>query len=314
MTASGDVLRAARDPEAGTPEAGATGPAAIVERDDPRLHATTLFAPDPAQNALLVLYAFDIELSRATASSAEPLIPYMRLQWWRDIAEAAQAGAPPPAHEVAGPFARLMVEHRLPVDLIESMIAAREIELAGDFDHERFREWAYGRFGALTALSVLLLTGEYGETARFAQGAGPVLGAAFVLRHAVAMAGEDCFLLPGLAPRDRAELARGEMTACVLAPMRDLAQEGLEALARLRAGRGVVERRAIPAFLPLMWAERLLKRVMRLGAAPSGQQATGNPNRVAALFGRVPAGLSDLDLDQPFDGLRLAMRAVSGRW
>lgn len=295
-------------------DSDATGPEAVVERDDPHLHATTLFAPDSARANLLVLYAFDIELSRATASSAEPLIPYMRLQWWRDIAEAAQAGAPPPAHEVAGPFARLMVEHRLPVDLIESMISAREIELAGDFDHARFQEWAYGRFGALVALSALLLIGAYGETAHIAREAGPVLGAAFVLRHAVAMAGEDCFLLPGLAPRDRADLVHGEMTACVLAPMRDLAEEGLEALARLRANRGVVERRAIPAFLPLMRAERVLKRTMRLGAAHEGQQSAGNTGGVAALFGRTPAGLSDLDRAEPFDGLRLAMRALSGRW
>src|SRR5690625_4016327 len=171
----GDLMQAPRDPEP-APEPTAMGPGASVERDDPGLFATTLFAPASAQKALLALYAFDVELSRATASSAEPLIPYMRLQWWRDITEAAQDGAPPPAHEVAGPFARLIVEHRLPVDLIESMIAAREIELAGDFDHDHFLEWAYGRFGALTALGVLALTGEYGRSARLARHAGPVLG------------------------------------------------------------------------------------------------------------------------------------------
>lgn len=308
MRVSGDLP----DRERGV-DSGATGPAAIVERDDPRLHATTLFAPDQAQAGLLVLYAFDIELSRATASSAEPLIPYMRLQWWRDIAEAALAGAPPPAHEVAGPFARLMVEHRLPVDLVESMIAAREIELGGDFDHERFREWAHGRFGALTALSVLLLTGEYGEEAHLAQGAGPVLGAAFVLRHAVAMAGEDRFLLPGLAMADRSSLARGEASAAVVAPIRALAREGLDALDRLRINRGQVNRRAIPAFLPLMRAERLLRRALRL-EEDAGAGAGQNPSRRGALFSRAPVSLSDLDLDRSFDGLRLAMRAATGRW
>jgi len=306
----GDLMQAPRDPEP-APEPTAMGPEAIVERDDPGLFATTLFAPAAAQKALLALYAFDVELSRATASSAEPLIPYMRLQWWRDITEAAQDGAPPPAHEVAGPFARLIVEHRLPVDLIESMIAAREIELAGDFDHDHFLEWAYGRFGALTALGVLALTGEYGRSARLARHAGPVLGAAFILRHAVAMAGEDQYLLPGLAMVDRSLLARGEAAAQVITPMRQLAEEGLEALARLRGDRARIDRRAIPALLPLMRAERLLKRAKRLGSPP----ATGaKPAGRGASFGRAPLGLADLEADPPFDGLRLAIRALTGRW
>lgn len=309
MTAAVDSV-SATDP--GDPDI--SGPAGIVERDDPRLFATTLFAAERAQPGLLTLYAFDIEISRAAAASDEPLIPYMRLQWWRDIAEAAQMGAPAPAHEVAGPFTRLIVEQRLPVDLIEAMITAREIELAGDFDHERFHEWADGRFGALTALAALLLTGEWGETAQLARKAGPVLGAAFVLRHAVAMAGEDRFLLPGLAVPDRASLARGEAAAGVVAPMRRFALEGLEALALLRADRNHVERRAIPAFLPLMRAERLLKRALRLDDAAGNESAAGNSDRRSRLFGGAPTGLLDLDRDQPFDGLRLAMRAFSGRW
>src|SRR5699024_11078402 len=94
---------------------GADGCAALVARDDPQLHATALFAPEPARAALMVLYAFDIELGRAAQPSTEPLIPLMRLQWWRDITEAARGGASPPAHEVAGPVARLIVERRLPV-------------------------------------------------------------------------------------------------------------------------------------------------------------------------------------------------------
>ena len=43
----------------------------IVRRDDPQLYKTALFAPEPARSRLMVLYAFDIELSRATRASAE---------------------------------------------------------------------------------------------------------------------------------------------------------------------------------------------------------------------------------------------------
>ncbi len=55
--------------------------ATMVRRLDPDLFHTALFAPEPARQRLMVLYAFDIELSRAAARAAEPLIAAMRLQW-----------------------------------------------------------------------------------------------------------------------------------------------------------------------------------------------------------------------------------------
>src|SRR5699024_10524799 len=124
------------------------------------------------------------------------------LQWWRDVAEAARAGEPAPAHETAGPFARLIARHGLPAEPVEALIAAREIELeAGPdsaFDAAQFAGWADGRFGALTALAAHLLSGGDPATVALARRAGPVPGTAFVLRHATAMAGESRYLLPGL--------------------------------------------------------------------------------------------------------------------
>lgn len=279
--------------------------AAIVARDDPHLHATALFAPEPARSWLMVLYAFDIELSRAAHASAESLIPLMRLQWWRDVAEAARAGTSPPEHEVAGPLARLVVERRLPAEPVEALITAREAELEGGFDETGFAAWADGRFGALTALAALLLGGG-DETVVLARRAGPVLGAAFALRHAAAMAAEDRFLLPGLAAVDRADLAHGEETPGVRVTARELAVSALGELAALRADRRQADRRATPAFLPLTRAGRVLRRAARLETAPdAGPEVSARP---------TPISLRDLDADRPFDGLRLALRAATGRW
>ena len=101
--------------------------AEIVRGNDPHLYKTALFAPEPARSHLMVLYAFDIELSRATRASKESLIPRMRLQWWRDRVEEARGGAAPKAHEVAGPLAGLVMSGALSAhDAMSDLISAHE--------------------------------------------------------------------------------------------------------------------------------------------------------------------------------------------
>ncbi|MEM9737320.1 MAG: squalene/phytoene synthase family protein, partial [Pseudomonadota bacterium] len=86
--------------------------AAIAERLDPDLHRAAMFAPPGLRPRLMVLIAFDVELSRAGRAS-EKMIAAMRLQWWRDVVAEAFAGESR-AHEVAGPLAALIQECNLP--------------------------------------------------------------------------------------------------------------------------------------------------------------------------------------------------------
>ena len=269
----------------------ATACAAIVARDDPHLHATALFAPEPARSRLMVLYAYDVELSRAAAASKEPLIARMRLQWWRDVVEAAGSGAEPPAQEVAGPLCELLRDRALPADAVEALIAAREAELDGDFDQARFAGWADARFGALTGLAAHLLTDGDAESMRQARRAGPVLGAAFALRHAASGMGTDRPLLPGLTAADAASLTAGEATAHARDVVRRVALDAGAKLEALRRDRARIDRRAAPALLPLRRAGRVLGRASR------------------------PAvGLREIGIDRPFEGMRLALAAATGRW
>ena len=136
--------------------------AEIVRRDDPHLYATALFAPEPARSHLMVLYAFDCELSRATRASKESMIPRMRLQWWRDLVTEAAEGGKPKAHEVAEPLARLF---RLPVFApgldpapFLAMVDGHEAELNAPFDAKAFDTWARQRFAARVAAAISLLT------------------------------------------------------------------------------------------------------------------------------------------------------------
>ena len=267
--------------------------AALVRQFDPNLFRAALFAPEPARERLMVLYAFDIELSKSAARAAEPMMARMRLQWWRDRLAAIGAGEAPGNHEVAAPLQALLSSHALPGDDLERLITAREIELDVPLDDERFAEWLDDRFSALTRLAAHLLVGE-DLAARVAAGAvGHAVGVAFALRHAVAMAEANLFLLPGLDSEARAALARGRTSEQTRAIAQRLAGQTLELLATARAGLRTVPRAAVPAFLPAWRAERVLRRAQQKGLD----------------LQRDPAGMG-----QGGQGLALAWRALRGRW
>jgi phytoene synthase len=272
--------------------------ATLVRRLDPDLFHAALFAPKPARERLMVLYAYDIELSRAAARAAEPLIAAMRLQWWRDLVAGADAGITAGeaahGHEVAEPLHELLTLHALPADDLERLIDAREFELQGPMDQHRFGDWLDARFGALTRLAAHLLVGENAAARRAASAVGHAMGVAFALRTAAAMAAEaNLYFMPGLAPEDRAELARGRTTEHARATAHRLADQALALLAAARAERRAVPRAAAPALLPVWRAERVLRRARWL----------------------------DLDLardlagpGQGGRGVALAWRALRGRW
>lgn len=268
--------------------------ATLVRSLDPDLFHAALFAPEPARERLMVLYAFDIELSKAAARPSEPLIARMRLQWWRNLLEGIAAGEPPRAHEAAGPLHALLTAHPLPWDELTALIDARETELHGAMDRQRFGDWVDRRFGALTRLAAHLLAGGNAAARRAAGAVGQAAGTAFAIRTAAPMvAGGAAGLLPDLGPEDRAALARGRTTDHARATAHRLAGQALATLAAARAERRAVPEQAVPALLPARKAERVLEAATRPG----------------------------FDLAQDFAkpgaqgrGLALAWRAFSGRW
>lgn len=258
--------------------------AAAVRRLDPDLFATALFAPEPGRERLMVLYAFDIELSRAAdkvrTSDTGPLIAQMRVQWWRDVVEAAAAGEQPRAHEVAEPLARLVAEGRLDRDDLMAVISARDDEIAGEMDADAFDTWADRRFGALTRLAAGVLEAAPAEAAR---PAGQALARAFALRVARGMARESRSLLPQLPAPSVGAIARGELDEAGRAAVLEAARKGRAALAEARAIGA--PRGAGPAFLPLWRAETTLKAAEARPEAVAEGLPAPSPARRAAVLG-----------------------------
>jgi phytoene/squalene synthetase len=276
-------------------EPALSAPAGAVRRFDPALFATALFAAEPARERLMVLYAADIELSRAVQparrADAGPLIAAMRLQWWRDVAERAPAGGEPPAHEIAGPFAALAAEGWLDRDRVLRLVEGHAAETEAVLPEEAFDAWAEGRFGARTALAAGLLgAGDHVEAA--AAPIGRALGAAFALRTAAAMAAEGRSLLPGITPGERADLAGGRVGPELAGRAKALAGRGLTDLAEARRAARRMPRAALPALMPAWAAGRVLRRA---AAAPKRLAGLAEPSparraaglAVCALIGRI---------------------------
>jgi 15-cis-phytoene synthase len=98
--------------------------AALVQRGDPERFQSVMAAPLRDRAALLVLYAWNLEVARAPWVAKEPMIAEMRLQWWRDVLEG-----PRRAHEVAGPLHDLIREKSLPVEVMDRLVAARQWDI-----------------------------------------------------------------------------------------------------------------------------------------------------------------------------------------
>src|SRR5580693_257809 len=79
--------------------------AALVRRHDRDRYQTALFAPADRREALFALYAFNYEIARVRESVTQPMLGQIRLQWWREVVDAAYAGLPPRSHVVAEPLA-----------------------------------------------------------------------------------------------------------------------------------------------------------------------------------------------------------------
>ncbi|MBL4917541.1 squalene/phytoene synthase family protein [Szabonella alba] len=254
-----------------------TACAALVERADPARFAAVMAAPRGLRADLFTLYAFNLEVARAPWASAEPLVAEMRLQWWRDAAEAAGRGAPPPAHEVMGPMARLIAARCLPGDVLDALIAARRWDIYREpfEDQAAFDAYLDATGGGLIWLAALIC-GAGSEAEAPARAAGRAAGLAAYLQA-----------VPELEARGRIPLVDGREAAVA-----GLARRGLDSLAMARKGRAAL-RQAAPALIPVCHAEPLLRRAAR------------DPGRVAA---------GALQISEFTLRWRLLQAGIAGRW
>jgi phytoene synthase len=237
----------------------------LVRRHDPDRFLTALFAPPTRRDALLTLYAFDLELARAREATSEPHLTLIRLHWWREVVEGEHR-----RHEVATALSALLDQGLLTPDDLLPVIDARELEAEPGFATlDAWRSWLLAGDGGIAVAAGRLLGAPDAEGLR---PIGAASGAVRVIRwrHALARRGrcqlpEDLLRDVGRSPHDAvADPDSAEVTSVV----RLLAEQARAFLAAARSA--VVPRSAIAAALPAVLARRDLRQAPDIPTTPRG--------------------------------------------
>ncbi len=136
--------------------------AELVQRGDPDRFLSAMTAPSDQRGALMVLYAFNLEVARAPWVTKESIIAEMHLQWWRDAIAEIYDGNSVRRHEVVTPLAEVIVEQNLPRKLLDVMIDARRWDIYPEphRDQNAFDTYVRNTGGNLMLLGCLALDAE----------------------------------------------------------------------------------------------------------------------------------------------------------
>lgn len=152
--------------------------AQTVREVDPDRYFATLFAPADCRDALLSLYAFDVEIASLRHKVREGLAGEIRLRWWSD------ALALPATERSGNPLADALREtidrHQLPREAFDRYLDARIADLYDDPLPTRTDLEAYAgqTAGLMMQLACLALNRAHAHQAADACGHG---GCLFVL-------------------------------------------------------------------------------------------------------------------------------------
>ena len=161
----------------------------LARQHDFERYLATLFAPRRQRPALWILLAFNAEIARTREIVSEPAIGSIRLQWWREVLEAAAAGGPVRAHEVAAPLTAALRDGRLDAAQLEALIDGRERDLddAPMADETALRDYA-GRTGG-TLAEAMALAAAGGRTSDATRLSARALGTGWALTGILRAAG-----------------------------------------------------------------------------------------------------------------------------
>lgn len=224
-----------------------------VRRFDRERFVAALFAPPQAREPLMVLYAFNIELSRVREAVREAMAGMIRLQWWREVIDGNR-DTEAARHPVAEPLLRLVREKPGLAAELHRMLDAREKDLTAEppADLSALESYAADTAGALCAAAILALDGDE-ESVAAGRLAGTAYGLAGLLRAVSAHLSTGWLTLPLACLRQAGTSA--EQVLAGQAPRRTIAEAARPVAERAQAllggarGRGY-QRKALPALLP----------------------------------------------------------------
>ena len=77
--------------------------ASLLQKSDPQRFRSIMAAPEKLRPYYFVIFAFNVEISRAPYITKEPMIAEIRLQWWLDVLDEIIGEIAVRKHSVATP-------------------------------------------------------------------------------------------------------------------------------------------------------------------------------------------------------------------
>ena len=249
----------------------------LVREADRDRYLATLFAPAEHRDALLSLYAFNVEIARVRDLAREPMPGEIRLQWWRE-ALAGTRDTEAAAHPVAAALREMLTRYGLSADPLQALIDAHTFDLydAPMASLQEFDEYAGDTRGAVFAFAAAILGGLTPEAQALSRHAGIAYTVAGVLTNLPLNAARRQLFVPqdllgrhGVVPE--AVFAR-ENSEPLRAALADLRAHAREHLVAGQAAFGNMPPAALPALLPVATVGAVLRRMARPGADPFSPQ------------------------------------------
>jgi phytoene synthase len=248
--------------------------AALVRRHDHDRFQTALFVPSGRRESLFALYAFNYEVARVRETVSEPVLGQIRLQWWRESIAAAFEGGPVRHHIVVEALTAAIRACDLTRAHFERLVDAREQDLdeAPSASFAVLQDYAE----ATSARLVYLALESLGVRDPSAEKAGFHIGIAYALagflRAMPFQARAGRLIVPAdIAAQtalDAADYLALRSTRALRAAAAEIAAAASRHLASARIHRHSIARRALPALLPAIVAERSLTRLQQAGYDP----------------------------------------------
>jgi NADH dehydrogenase [ubiquinone] 1 alpha subcomplex assembly factor 6 len=254
--------------------AGLSDVGAIVRRHDRDRYQTALFAPADRREALFALYAFNYEVARVRETVTTPMLGQIRLQWWREVLDAAYTGAPARRHEIVQKLVSAINAFGLSRAHFDRLIDTRERDLddAPPVDMAALIDYAEGTSSALLFLALETLGAAEETTIEAARDIGIAYALAGLLRAMPFHAASGRSYIPqdvaARAGLDLETYLRRRDTPALRGAVSELAEAAAAHLAAGRRAVGRTPRRARAALLPAVIADRYLKRLRRAGCNP----------------------------------------------
>lgn len=244
-----------------------------VRAADHDRYLSALYAPADKRDALLALYAFNVEIAGVRDRIHEPLPGEVRLQWWRDILAAPEQADS--GHPIADALKEAIAANHLPTAAFENMLEARIFDLYDDPMPSRTDLEGYCGETASALIQLAAIVLDPVEAPRFAELAGragcaqAMTGLLLLLplhrRRGQCFVPADLLAAAGSSPQEFVAGDGGPGAARAVSAMIALAREHLGAFEQAAPGLPASLR---PAFLPLSLSRAYLDRLEAARQSP----------------------------------------------